>query len=315
MKDIIRNIKSVNFYKEEFIEIKNTILSNENEKENIINSFKKTYIEENIREDTLVNFDSTANFILIKFFEKSTSVFDFVVIKNKEGKIEITNKITQVNNLNNFEKFEECYNIYRKYILLFKSDNSILTNLLTSCKNNLKKSLQLRIDEKINRKNMFLSKNKVKISKISKIFPLNTNVNVENFIEEASKEKRPWLSREEEEKVNIHSFLTPKYESPEPQFKMNFLTLHFNKNGVLFEHINIKVINYKTEEQYFMYNSRIVELNVIKKLLNNSFSFRGKIIKSRTDLPFKVSQKGIITYDHITEELQMDMLKENINNF
>lgn len=306
---MLDDIKEIDFYKEQ--------------KENILN--KKKYLQKKFLDsfdsiydelNSVVSFDFKINLSEPKSFSKDYKISltymntDFLLkysllVNKKENKIDITPIINfDVNSFQDFIHFNNVYSVFNKHIEYISKNEYKFIQLIINIIDIKNKILNIQNEIQENQHLCFLSENIIFLRKVSNIF-----------------KPSPILKKEE-----LSNFILKKYNEQDDfkklilstcdkGLKIQFMTYVFEKNFFKLTTESFRVLNVNSRNYIYRYEGQTVSESFILDKLKNSFLYRGKRVENQKDLPIKLSKKGLISYEKLKEELEVDILKENISDF
>jgi hypothetical protein len=305
MPKLLKNIKNKEFYEDKINEINTSIDNTSLALDNAIQNFKNKYIEKEHIDMIQIIFSDTHldDFSLyIRFFD--TTVFGILLNPDLELEYSVHQE-DYLTNINSFEDFNKEYDIYKKYTRIFFKNKEKLAKLLSVSKELCTTTLSLVRKKEYNSELLFTAKNKNKLSKINKVFPLNNIDNIEEFIFNKY----------------FKNDVIAKLLSISNDYKLKFLSYSFGKDKVFFKDNYITINGYNTDKEKYLFGREEVSKTQLKEIFENSFSYKGNLVKkieilySIPTTPTDFGHDCSISYDKLLKKINPDIIKMNVDNF
>jgi hypothetical protein len=182
-------------------------------------------------------------------------------------------------NIELFEEFNNIYQIFQKDIIALKNNEKYFLKIAKKINNRLIEQSDINQEINNNITNFELFNNNFNFNKLRKIFIPNTK------------------------------YITSFFKNNK---NITFLTYHFYKNYIIFREHTILTKTENNETKYFMQNNKEITKEKAQEFINESFSFRGGLIKNSSLLRFgypKLKISDLVIF------LQPDIAKLNLDNF
>jgi hypothetical protein len=125
--------------------------------------------------------------------------------------------------------------------------------------------------------------------------------------------------------INIHKHVDTYYENTDEtkEYKsINYMEEEYRAEDVFLKEKIIKIFNYKKENEYYVFEGKLISKKQATKFLSNSLIYKNKSMTNIYDLPFTISLINTncnnyysCPYNTLSKFLLKQLLIKNINSF
>jgi hypothetical protein len=265
----------------------------------IIEKFKKKHIQEGVEATLLFSYSDTN---IYSFYIKYKTLLNnieasFTIDKKKKNVIRVNikdkNKELPLNNEERIE-IKYIYDYFRHDIKKILRQKEVIFKIIDDFQ------LYLNKERKLNRH----------LEKYNKLISFKRQENnISNFNKIFKKEKVS----------NIHNYIDKYYQNTDETkiYKtINFMSVIYGTFEFIFIPEEIKIFNYKKENEYYVYNSKLITKSQLLKILDKYLMYKNKIIKNLDDIPFDEGESNrACKYELVSAFVNKILLAKNIKGF
>jgi hypothetical protein len=118
---------------------------------------------------------------------------------------------------------------------------------------------------------------------------------------------------------DLHCFIDTNYKSNIIHDSYNiipFVLLTIKERCIIFTDSNVKIFNYKKNNEYYVYKSKLIKKDKLLHILSQTIQYKNNLIKITKDMPFNKKYPNIIwDYNIIEEFIKEENIVNKINKF
>jgi hypothetical protein len=120
--------------------------------------------------------------------------------------------------------------------------------------------------------------------------------------------------------LDLYKFIDENYKEKEKnKYKYKLIPISIFEVGekeLMFCNNEIKIFNYKKNNEYYIYNSKLITKKTMLSILSTTIKYNNNIVKSSKELPFKKNtSKVYFNFKIISEFINPKIIKKKINDF